>query len=108
MSSVSNSPFEELELQSWSQVHEVAGSALISYSQVEAKKAELAQASNYTYSDADVTRRVQEERKYAAQAGKPAVLTTRQKLLAQHGGEARPKKFQRDVLGRALVADNEG
>ena len=31
----------------------------------------------------------------------------RQKLLAQHGGEARPKTFQRDVLGRAVVGQGD-
>jgi hypothetical protein len=65
---------------------------------------------------AQVTRRIEEERKAAAQAGKPAALTTRQKLMQQHqgdagagglGGVARPMKFQRNVLGQAVVGDAE-
>ena len=42
MSSVSNQPFEDLELRSWQQVLEVAQCPLIKSNQVEAKRADLA------------------------------------------------------------------
>ena len=109
MSSVSNQPFDELELRSWQQVLEVGAKSMISANQLKAKYAELKQASHYEYSEADVTRRIEEERKAAAHAGKPSTLTTRQKLLQQHAGgqQARPKKFQRNVLGQAFVTEHE-
>jgi len=108
MSSVSNQPFEELELISWQQVLEVNGRPVVSANQLKAKTAELHQAHNYAYSESDVTRRIQDERKSAAQAGKPATLTTRQKMqMQQQENAARPKKFQRNVLGQAIVAEHE-
>lgn len=63
-----------------------------------------------------MTKKIQEERKQAQQQGKPKTLTTRQKLLAQHsssmGGApsdlvAKPMKFQRNVLGQAIVAEHD-
>lgn len=113
MSSVSNQPFEELELRSWQQLLEVVGRPMISANQLRGKTEELYQASHHQYSEADVTRRIEEERKAAAQAGKPTALTTRQKMAQQHsaaqaggdGGVAAVKKFQRNVLGQAIVTD---
>jgi RNA polymerase-associated protein RTF1 len=113
MASVSNRAFEELELVSWQQVLEVTDDKKISLHQVRAKAKELQEASSHVYSEADVSKRIEEERKQAAQQGKPAVLTTRQKL-AMAGGSgdggpnvSKPKKFERNVLGQAVVADHD-
>ena len=173
MSSVSNQPFDELELMSWQQVRtpvssrnllakppdppptlpprlaprslrrslpalrplhpspvpsrpctphlcpqvlEVADEKLITIAQVQAKSQALQEATNYSYSEADVSKRIEEEKKQAAQQGKPTALTTRQKLAAAHGSSggaeggpsvSRPKKFERNVLGQAIVAEHE-
>ena len=111
MISVSNQPFEPIELLSSEQVMGTFNAKFVTAAQVQAKRADLSKAQNYAYSEADVTKRVEEERKQAAQQGKPAVLTTRQKMLQKTGGgrddSAKPMKFQRDVLGRAVVAEHE-
>ena len=86
---------------------------MITLDQVRAKSAAIAHASNYNYSEADITRKVQEELTQKARGGS-AALTTRQKLLAQHGGSAaggaaptdlvaKPMKFQRNVFGQAII-----
>ena len=95
---------------------EVADEKLITIAQVQAKSQALQEATNYSYSEADVSKRIEEEKKQAAQQGKPTALTTRQKLAAAHGSSggaeggpsvSRPKKFERNVLGQAIVAEHE-
>ena len=114
MSSVSNQPFEELELRSFGQIYRALELPMITAQQVHAKASDIERASNYAYSEADITRKVQEEQRQAAQTG-AAVLTTRQKLLAQHGGgstgggaapsdlAAKPMRFERNAFGQAIV-----
>eukprot|EP00308_Calcidiscus_leptoporus_P021795 CAMPEP_0119378664 /NCGR_PEP_ID=MMETSP1334-20130426/49293_1 /TAXON_ID=127549 /ORGANISM="Calcidiscus leptoporus, Strain RCC1130" /LENGTH=359 /DNA_ID=CAMNT_0007397947 /DNA_START=6 /DNA_END=1085 /DNA_ORIENTATION=- len=112
MSFVSNGRFEELELLSWSQVLEVSDKAPVSQAQVAAKCHALEEAANYQYSEADVARMVQERR--SAQAA--PTMTTRMKMMQNQGAStrhdstggaadlaARPLKFQRNVLGQAIV-----
>jgi RNA polymerase-associated protein RTF1 len=106
MSSVSNQPLEEIELRSWQQVREVWGVALLSDNQLRAKTTQLAEASRYEYSEADVCKRIEEERKQAAQGGKPPALTTRQKLQSSNS-VARPMKFQRNAFGQAIVGGED-
>jgi len=123
MSSISNQPFEELELRSWQQVLETCNVPLLTEGQLQAKRKALERASNYSYTEEDVRRKVQEERKQAAHAGRPQQLTTRQKLLAQNGFDAtnasasvevrpsdlvaRPMKFQRNVLGQVMITEDD-
>lgn len=115
MISISNGTFEELELLSWQQIRHISGNHMVTAAQVRDKSEALTQASNYHYSEADITRKVQEELSHKA-AGGSATLTTRQKLLAQHGGlgagaggaapsdlVAKPMKFQRNVFGQAII-----
>lgn len=108
MSSVSNQPFDEGELRSWQQVLESMQCALISSSQLAAKKGHIAQASNYAYTEADLTKKIEENRRNAAQSGKQ---TTRQKMMAQqkdaHANLGGLKKFSRDKFGRAQVGEHE-
>ena len=88
---------------------------LLTNNQLAAKLKEIEDASHHVYSEAEVIKRIEEERKAAASMGKPSALTTRQKLMQQHtarasgegGGAARPMKFQRNVLGQAIVAEHE-
>lgn len=115
MISISNGAFDELELLSWQQVREVSEKHMITMAQVKAKSEALQQAENYHYSEADITKKVQAElSQKAALRGGSAMLTTRQKLLAQHGGSAaggaapsdlvaKPLKFQRNVFGQAII-----
>ena len=123
MTSVSNQPFDALEMASFQQVREAAGAPPISQRQIDAKVAHLERASNYQYSEEDVRRKVQQELQHKAQRGE---LTTRQKMMAQHGGGgvlgpvggmqpgarkavaelAAPRKFQKDVFGRAVASDD--
>ena len=112
MASVSNQRFEELELLQWQQVLDVTDDKQISAAQVEAKAKQLQDAMTHVYSEADVAKRIQEQRKQAVQQGKPAQLTTRQKLAMSSGSEggpsvSKPKKFERNVLGQAVVADHD-
>ena len=117
MTSVSNQPFDALEMTSFQQVREAAGQPPISQRQIDAKVAAIERASNYQYSEEDVRRKVQQELQHKAQRGE---LTTRQKMMAQHGGGAlggaqsgaraselaAPRKFQRDVFGRSVATDD--
>lgn len=111
MSSVSNQPFEEIELRSWRQVSQVAGKEMLRVSQVASKRLDLQQYSNYSYTEEDVRRKVQEEQKqHAVQGG---ALTTRQKMMASRAGAggpevAPPMKMQRNVLGQAIIAERDG
>ena len=95
------------------QVREAAGLPPITQMQTEAKRQALHQAANYQYSEEDVRRKVQQE----LQQKEPAKLTTRQKLLAQHGGGlggrqpgaradlAAPRKLQRNAWGQAVASE---
>ena len=114
MASISNQPFEELELRSWQQVLEVSSKPLLTNNQIDAKCEEINAANNHQYSEAEVSKRIEEERKAAASMGKPTALTTRQKMQQQHeqkqdsgNAAARPMKFQRNVLGQAIVEDHD-
>jgi len=109
MNVVSNGSFDPLELQSWGQVLEAFSHPPISQVQLARKCRAIEQANNYSYSEEEVGRMVQ------AELQQKAVLTTRQKLAAQHRAEsagqsdmvARPMKFQRNVLGQAIVGHDE-
>jgi len=119
MASISNGSFEELELVSWQQVRRVAGLPMVTAEQVRTKSEALQHAHNYQYSEAEITRKVQQTlSQKAAQKGGSATLTTRQKLLAQHGGAAvggaapsdlvaKPMKFQRNVFGQAIIEQSD-
>ena len=73
---ISNQPFEELELRSWQQVLEVSSKPLLTNNQIDAKCEEINAANNHQYSEAEVSKRIEEERKAAASMGKPTALTT--------------------------------
>ena len=107
MSSVSNQPFLEIELRAWQQVLEAFRATPISASQVKAKCSQLQEASHYSYSEADVARRIEEVSKQAEQSGKPVARTARQKLRADVEVAAM-KKFKRDGFGKAIVGDHAG
>ena len=113
---MSNGPFDQLELRSWQQVLEVCGKPLPTSNQLKAKHEQLKKAQNYQYSEAEVTKGIEEKRKASAAEGRVPAQTTRQKMMEKHagaggaggmGGIARPKKFERDVLGRAFVAEHD-
>ena len=101
-----------MKAEDWQQVLDVTDDKQISAAQVEAKAKQLQDAMTHVYSEADVAKRIQEQRKQAVQQGKPAQLTTRQKLAMSSGSEggpsvSKPKKFERNVLGQAVVADHD-
>mmetsp|Transcript_32585 Transcript_32585/g.85177 ORF Transcript_32585/g.85177 Transcript_32585/m.85177 type:complete len:161 (-) Transcript_32585:556-1038(-) len=113
MSSISNQPFDEIELRSWLQIREVCGMPQLSVQQLQSKQRAIQRASNFEYTEADVARKIKEEQKQASATGK-APLTTRQKLLAQQGfGSgtapadlvARPLKMERNVLGQTILSE---
>ena len=110
MASISNGAFEELELLSWHMVREVAKLPMVTVVQILDRRAAITSAENYHYSEAEITRKVQQELSQNAQP----MLTTRQKLLAQHGGGssggaapsdlvAKPHKLRHNVFGQAII-----
>ena len=110
MASISNGAFEELELLSWHMVREVAKLPMVTVVQILDRRAAITSAENYHYSEAEITRKVQQELSQKAQP----MLTTRQKLLAQHGGGssggaapsdlvAKPHKLRHNVFGQAII-----
>ena len=98
MASISNQPFEELELRSWQQVLEVSEVRPVSGSQLRSKIKALQEVSSSQASD---SKSVSSAAGSAgggggggggevARKGTGAALTTRQKLLAQHAGGTAP------------------
>ena len=106
MTAVSNQPFQDSELHNWSQVLEVFDERPVSASQLEVKKKRLREASNYTYTDKDVTRRIEEGKKQAELAGEPIARTARQRMR-HAGGELKMEaatKLKNDGFGNMVKA----